>query len=333
MNNSQTVCAVISTYNRKLLLSECIEALLSVGSEALKCIVVVDNDSTDDTKDYLRSHPKLIASCNVLDFEKSFENFNTSEDLRKEIGLIYVDLCENLGGAGGFHYGLKLATKLGFDWYWLMDDDVAPEFGCLEKLLDKSGISQCIHPLKRYVDGTSYNWDGYFNPVKGNSVYLSNLGLRNKSLTFVNYGNFEGMLISKEVVGKIGLPDKRFFICGDDLIYGWLASLHTNVSFTSDAVIVRKKSPGLDLRMSNFTLFYYLRNGHLLLEYMSTYMPSGNNVARRFFFISIFVKEFVNSFRYFSLNNLGESFKRFLVIIKAFFEYIKKSTGRYEGFL
>ncbi len=38
---------------------------------------------------------------------------------------------ENLGGAGGFHRGVKAAYDQGFDRIWLMDDDVVPAPDCL----------------------------------------------------------------------------------------------------------------------------------------------------------------------------------------------------------
>lgn len=37
---------------------------------------------------------------------------------------------------------------------------------------------------------------------------------------------FEGGMFSRRVVDKIGLPDARFFIYGDDACYGYVASQH-----------------------------------------------------------------------------------------------------------
>src|SRR3712207_7797869 len=38
---------------------------------------------------------------------------------------------ENLGGAGGFHLGVRTAYGAGHDRIWLMDDDVVPAPTCL----------------------------------------------------------------------------------------------------------------------------------------------------------------------------------------------------------
>ena len=52
MNHNKKVIAVIVTYNRKELLKECINALLQ--QDYNNCdILVVDNASTDGTKDFI----------------------------------------------------------------------------------------------------------------------------------------------------------------------------------------------------------------------------------------------------------------------------------------
>ena len=40
--------------------------------------------------------------------------------------LLLITLPENMGGAGGFHEGIKYAFEHGFDYIWLMDDDGVP---------------------------------------------------------------------------------------------------------------------------------------------------------------------------------------------------------------
>ena len=85
-------------------------------------IIIVDNGSSDGTKEYL-------------------------SNLKGEnIQIIYQ---ENLGGAGGFHTGLKAAYEQEYDWIWLMDDDVEVASDCLENLLKYSNIVQLYNKLNR----------------------------------------------------------------------------------------------------------------------------------------------------------------------------------------
>ena len=48
------------------------------------------------------------------------------------------------------------------------------------------------------------------------------------------------MLIHSEIVSKIGFPDRRFFIGGDDVAYGYLAHKHTRVIYIREACFLKK---------------------------------------------------------------------------------------------
>ena len=55
----EKVIAVVVTYNRQALLSECITALRK-QSRPLDAILVINNGSTDGTEDWLRQQPDII---------------------------------------------------------------------------------------------------------------------------------------------------------------------------------------------------------------------------------------------------------------------------------
>ena len=50
--------------------------------------------------------------------------------------MVKVINQENTGGAGGFYTGVKFAYENGADWVWTMDDDVVPNYECLEELMN-----------------------------------------------------------------------------------------------------------------------------------------------------------------------------------------------------
>ena len=102
------VTAVVVTYNRLMLLKECIGALLDQDCEDMD-ILLVDNHSTDGTIEYIKS---------LLDNEK--------------VEALFLE--NNLGGAGGFYEGIKYAIKNNTDWLWLMDDDTIPDKNACSEL-------------------------------------------------------------------------------------------------------------------------------------------------------------------------------------------------------
>lgn len=195
-SGAQTVAAVVVTYNRKELLKRCLEALLA-QTRPVDRIVIVDNCSTDGTPEFLEA-----------------------EGFLQEPVVEYVRLPENMGGAGGFHEGMKRAYEQGYDWLWVMDDDGVPAAEALSRLVDcplAASIRGCAIVLDDDVSGERLVFitetpSGIIRRVEelehlsGQEGAVETHGLP-----------FNGVLISNKVIEKIGLPKKEFFIWGDDL--------------------------------------------------------------------------------------------------------------------
>ena len=211
---STRVCTVVVTYNRRALLAKC---LLALENQARRpdTILVVDNCSTDGTDAMLT------------------EQFGHLSHLR---------LQTNSGGAGGFHEGMKWAYERGYDWIWVMDDDVEATPDALATLLEFQSLSDFIHP-RRFDDlGGPVAWEGLLDPTGlSKKAFPSDISFEaGRAWIPVNYGCFEGALIHRRVVDRIGLPDKRFFVQGDDQIYGYQAARCTNVIYVNKLCIRRQ---------------------------------------------------------------------------------------------
>ena len=102
------ISAVVVTYNRLEKLKNNLQCLLQQEYE-LSNIYVIDNCSTDGTRDFLR---------------------HLNSDIIKP-----VFMRENTGGSGGFCKGVKIAYAEGADWIWIMDDDAYPEKNALRELI------------------------------------------------------------------------------------------------------------------------------------------------------------------------------------------------------
>ncbi len=236
---SQQVCAVVVTYNRKALLAECLQGLLK-QTRPLDAILVVDNASTDGTEE-------MLATC-----------FPQVHVLR---------LPENQGGAGGFHAGMKHAYGSGFDWMWVMDDDVEPLPTALQVMLCYAPVSDFIH-VRRHYQGTAFPWEGRWDFSFPEKRPLP------KDISFddgrewieVNYACFEGALIHRRVVDHIGYPDPRFFILGDDTIYGYRASQWTKVIYVNYIGLERKLPP--KTHPDRHKIYFVFRNRFLLYEHL-----------------------------------------------------------------
>lgn len=228
----------VVTYNRLSLLKKTIGSLRN-QTYPIDKLCVVNNGSTDGTYEWLSEQSDL-----------------------------YVINQDNLGGAGGFGRGVQYAYEDGADWIWMMDDDVFPESDCLETLLKYKERSLCMQPARYFSDGVYVPW-GYHYDISIDSEEKLPSSNYSKELFSVNTGCFEGMLIHRSIVSKIGFPDKRFFITNDDRIYGYLASKYTDLVLVRDARLNREAS-SKDVKYSPFYTYYSYRNFHLRNEYSKT---------------------------------------------------------------
>ncbi len=237
----QTVCAVVVTYNRKVMLRTCLQSLLA-QERAPDKIILVDNASTDGTRDLLAAEfPQLE--------------------------LLALD--KNTGGAGGFHAGMKWAYDRGFDWIWLMDDDVEMLPGALRVMMENRSLGEFIHCRKTLADGP-HVWEAVWSATSCLPYTLDkDLSFANgKKWMSISYGNFEGALIHRSVPEKIGFPDARYFIGGDDTMYGFLASFHVRVIYLNEFGIVKR----IASTQKRSRLHYYLqiRNRYLNRSYFQS---------------------------------------------------------------
>lgn len=201
------IAGIVVTYNRKELLIKNIESSLN-QTRKLDMLYVIDNASTDGTFEFLRDN-------NLLD----------SPNLK------FVQLEKNIGGAGGFYEGLKLAYDHGFDYFWLMDDDGCPRENCLNELLQGMNLKFDITgPLiESDIDGLAHS------EYSNSKCKTENLEEIKKEYLAYPVHPFNGTLISRKVVDSIGLPIKDLFIWGDEQEYRlrWLKNGFKEASITT----------------------------------------------------------------------------------------------------
>lgn len=198
---NKSICAVVVTYNRKELLLNCLRAL-QTQTHPLDHIVVINNASQDGTVEYLRENDWLDSDRFTL-----------------------ITLPNNQGGAGGFCAGIEFAYQKNFDYIWLMDDDGKPVQDCLSTLIPHISDNVYIGPLVLDCDNPDILTFTLRLP-KSKTVLstLSDIAIATEGHIIPDIVMpFNGILFSKKMVDKIGLPKKEYFIWGDDIEYTWRA--------------------------------------------------------------------------------------------------------------
>jgi rhamnopyranosyl-N-acetylglucosaminyl-diphospho-decaprenol beta-1,3/1,4-galactofuranosyltransferase len=196
----------VVTYNRLPMLQGLLERLDQVAE--LDEVLVVDNASSDGTSAWLAG----------LDGAEPADDHPAARVLART-------LAGNTGGAGGFHDGLAWAIERGADLVWLMDDDGLPDPDCLARLL-REGDLDFWGPL--VVDRDDPGRLVFPIRLPGGTRVVHELADVRAAARPSASGNgridgivipFNGVLVTRELVERIGLPRKEYFIWGDDHEY------------------------------------------------------------------------------------------------------------------
>jgi GT2 family glycosyltransferase len=203
--------------------------------------VVVDNASTDHTAEVLGARTDLP---------------------------LHVITQDNLGGAGGFHAGVRAAYDAGWDRVWLVDDDVVPAPGCLAALVAVD--EDCLIAVREDLTGTlvekaAVEFD-LRNPLAirpkrstVDSTYADRASM--PPLVEVQNVAFEGFMVRRSVITEIGFPDPAFFIFYDDAEYAVRARRAGHrIWAVRDAVLVRQLDFNQQHDLSGWKGFYMYRN-------------------------------------------------------------------------
>lgn len=187
------VACIVVTYNRKNDLLNNLKALMKQSFNKFD-IIIVDNASTDGTKEAIKEYIEID-------------------------NVFYYNTGSNLGGAGGFNFGLKISLSKGYKYSWIMDDDTIPEVNSLKALINSADHLNddfsFLASVVKWKDGTACKMNlPYFS-----KNWFSDLMEGNNGLIEIDSCSFVSCFINNECAKKVGYPISDFFIYGDDLEY------------------------------------------------------------------------------------------------------------------
>jgi len=166
------ISAVIVTFNNLDMLTSLLNDLraqIRLPDE----IILIDNASQDGTEEMVRL------------------NYPT---------VNYIKLRENMGSAGGYHEGIKLAAKTS-DFIYTLDDDVSLKPDTLSEIVKGFQLLEKSFPSRIGA--------------------VRSVGERHSEFfaTRMDIYTWRGTLFKTSIVREMGLPSPDFFIYGEDLEY------------------------------------------------------------------------------------------------------------------
>ena len=225
----EKVIAVVVSYNRQVLLSECIDALKSQTRKP-DAILVVNNGSTDNTEQWLQ----------------------TQSD-------IHYFTQNNVGSGGGFNAGIAWAFKHGYSWIWCMDDDGYPKEDALEKLLNTDT------PQRSLLNCAVLNKDDKKTFVWNTNNYKTIDDVDQELIEGIGHP-FNGTLLHRSIIEKVGVPKASLFLWGDETEYYYrITKQHQIPVVTVPASVHYHPAAAFSLKQdcdfkNSWKLYFYIRN-------------------------------------------------------------------------
>lgn len=198
MTGPERIAGVVVTHRRRELLAQSLQ-VLAAQDRPLDHLIVVDNAAEPEVADLVAGQP---------------------------IPATYLPSRHNLGGAGGFALGMLHALALGADWVWCADDDGRPEgpqvLSTLLACAQRHGLGE-VSPVVVDIDDP----DALAFPLRRGLVWR-----RRRSELFEDGAAapdgsddllpgiaslMNGALFSAGTLDRVGVPDLRLFVRGDEV--------------------------------------------------------------------------------------------------------------------
>lgn len=229
-NKNMKIGVVIVTYNRP---AELKISLAAYDNQTRKpdYIFIVDNHSERETEVFLN---EWSGTCGIA-----------HQIIRLE---------KNIGGAGGFHEGMKAALDQELDWLWIADDDAFPREDTLEKLeayikrhpeTKKSVSALCTRVEDRSgrIDLTHRCRLKKKGPVLSES--LAPLEEYQKADFEIDILTYVGSLLNMEAVRQVGVTRKNYFIYYDDAEHSLRLKKYGRILCIPSAVVCHPYNTGV----------------------------------------------------------------------------------------
>jgi GT2 family glycosyltransferase len=229
---TKDVCAIMVTYNRLEVLKT---ALAHILAQTVKpaAVIVVDNNSTDGTREYLASVTDETVKC--------------------------IFLNSNEGPAGGINQGMQYGLSLQpFDYFWILDDDTFYESNALKELVET-------------IDDSGFTMLGLHGAnIRMGKKIVVDPAIR---LQPADYVMIDGAIVKANAVRAIGPVSDMFFMMCEDQEYCMRLKKHGYTIGVLKNGADNRLFMGGGGRFTNSTLWrgYYSARNHLFIlkEYFS----------------------------------------------------------------
>ncbi|MGZ8983192.1 MAG: glycosyltransferase [Methylotenera sp.] len=182
----------------------------------------------------------------------------------------------NVGSAGGFTTGIKMAIAKGHQWSWLFDDDAVPELNALEEMTScKYFDSAKIGCLAAVV--VNPERQVYMSPCAGEANKWYGSVLQDGCVPIIG-ATWIGCLISSQSILDFGLPIEEFFMYDEDLEFTSRVARSRNCYCVIKSIIVHYQKGNFNPFTSKVDM---LKHGYYVRNHFATIRLSGKSSIKK----------------------------------------------------
>lgn len=240
MNNTRNhVAIIILQYNNSQDTIECLDFVKELDYPDFS-VIVVDNASDQSHQDTTRSFLK--------------------NQINSAVRYYFLVNRDNLGYAGGNNKGIEFALAKSADYILILNPDVRVEKDLLTKLVAKADSSAKIGIVGPAIDeGEKIIYGGEIKWLKPELRHSERMPSANNF--FISGA---AMLIKREVVGKAGMFDEKYFLYFEDVDYCLkVRRAGYSLAVVDDAIVHHRVSAITGKLGPAALLYYHFRNAHL----------------------------------------------------------------------
>lgn len=237
------ISVILVNYNGKKYNDTCIRSVLDNTVKEQIQVVIVDNASTDGSLEVLRDTWGQNKQVHIIALEK------------------------NYGFSRANNEGIRWSMKQGIEHFLLLNNDTETEKDTVERMLSCHQKTRgIVVPKIYYADRRDIVWyaGGYFTPVILKAVQR---GLNQPDRKQFDqseecgFANGCAMLLSKEIVDRIGYLDERFFLYYEDTEYS-IRAVRSQISiwYCAEAVVYHKVNGSTAGNEKPANAYYITRN-------------------------------------------------------------------------
>jgi GT2 family glycosyltransferase len=275
--------AIILNWNSWRDTIECVSSLVVVTGNNFS-VVVVDNDSSDESYAHLSSYFGLNFS--VLGFGGYFEGDFSSGLNDKSRSLCLIKSAYNGGYAYGNNYAINFVRKIyNFNYYWILNPDTFVRSNALKPMIDMASADTAIGivgsvlvyadsmDIVQAVGGVKFNKYLARGDQIGNGMKFDFLNTVEKVV--IDYVAGASMLVSDKFIDKVGLMSEEYFLYYEEI--DWCsrgAKRGYSIGVAKESVVYHKEGGSIGTssvaKRSMLSEYYLAKN---LVIFYKKFMP------------------------------------------------------------